>query len=98
MICGTEDRKGQRLQRGPCRRGEAQRDVWQGLLESAECSSELSAVSCLVCFQRVGRQDGESLPQPNPVPLILLPLGYCVCQLCPPLPEHCWASDPGQPV
>lgn len=50
-------------------------------LESRECSRELSTVSCLGCFQIGGRHDGEILSQPNPVALILLPLGQCVCQL-----------------
>lgn len=50
-------------------------------LESRECSRELSTVSCLGCFQIGGRHDGEILSQPNPVALIPLPLGQCVCQL-----------------
>lgn len=53
-------------------------------LESGECSREWSAVSCLVSFWGGERHDGESFPQPNPVPLILLPLGQCVPALPPP--------------
>lgn len=47
-------------------------------LESGECSREPSTVSCLVCFQKGGRHDGETISQPNSVPCILLPLGQCV--------------------
>lgn len=51
-------------------------------LESGECSTELSTVSCLVCFWKGGRHDGEILSQPKPVPLFPLPLGQCVPAQC----------------
>lgn len=84
MICGTGDRKGQRLQSGPCRGEEGGTG---GCLarasESGEQSRELSTGSCTVCFQGGGRHDRESLPQPNPARLVPLLLGQCVPALSP---------------